>query len=244
MDTIKLQIPINNSFDSLLRKKYFRETKYTSDGRSVQTNVRWIKEMRKKGAYVPTYGVHENYNDPGKRYLVIEFSAPKLLFGENVTELKDCNFIKIVIKLQSFIKGLGLYVFEKQILNAKVEKIAIGKNMPLGTICSVDTVINILSRFDYKPHADHRMINFYDHKSGGKEIYFNIKESETTKIYDKKRELLNNAKTTEEKKLAIELNKDKYCIEMLRVEITYKTSRKVKSKFSKHIQPFIKDTFR
>ena len=37
-------------------------------------------------------------------YLKIEFSAPKLLFGNNLEELEEADFDKIINKLQEIIK--------------------------------------------------------------------------------------------------------------------------------------------
>jgi hypothetical protein len=118
--------------------------------------------------------------------------------------------------------------------------VAFGKNINITNFCTAPNAIRALKPFDYKAHNKHRVVDFSDHKHGGKETIFS-QTNETTKVYDKTRELLNNAKTTQENKIAYLLKNNQYFIdgkpasEIIRFELTMKTPRKIASKLKSYL---------
>jgi hypothetical protein len=112
--------------------------------------------------------------------LVIEFSAPKLLYGNNFDELTEQDFDAVVKALTAKLATLGIYIFAELLRMAPVGAIHYGKNiiLPRHTLCS--SVIRLLSKapvsrlFDtnqvefrndghlYKIHTNSFELAFYD----------------------------------------------------------------------------------
>lgn len=180
---------------------------------------------------LPKFWIEQDFIDYRKTYFVIEASLPKLIFQENSKGLKNEDLEEVVKAIVNFCRQIGIYIFPIDILNALPTLVAIGKNISITNLCNCDTVLKTLAPFDYKPHAINRMVAFNDYKNNGKELYFNIRGTETTKFYDKKRDILNRAETIKEKELAKELGRNDVVVEILRFERTFKTGKKVGEKF-------------
>lgn len=229
MDTIRLKfkrpLPSNSP--------YFIEK---IKGKDAWTNNAWRKERQRSGLYVPKYWIEADFMDPNTTYLYFELSLPKMLFKNNLTELQEKNFEEVVSLIADFSRQIGIPVLSEEIRVAKPTILAIGKNISLTNICSCDLALKTLAMFDYKPYAEHRIVAFNDCKAKGKEIHFNIQKTETTKFYDKKKEIINNAETAEEKTLAVGFNRPDCVVEILRVERTFKTKRKIAEKFGPYLR--------
>ncbi len=247
MDTIKLkfkyQKPNNNFFSEQIHKKDLA-LEHISGSRYVWTNNNWRNEQTDKGLYIPKYWIEQDFKNPDETYFLIELSAPKFLNGENISALKETDLTPLVKKISEFCKGLGVFIFEKQILNAVPTVLAVGININITHLCFCESAIEALAKFDYKPYAIQRIIFLLDLKNAGREIIFSTPNTETFKIYSKNREIMNNAKTVEEKQIAELLKADKYkknqvyINEILRVELTLKTGRKVKER----LKPYLGET--
>ena len=61
------------------------------------------KEDKEKWGYAPRLTLIKR---EGKLYLKVEFSAPKLLFRNNLDEIEEDNFDEVVNRLQKTIKGM------------------------------------------------------------------------------------------------------------------------------------------
>lgn len=249
MDTIRLKflyhLPSSDFFSEKVATKELRLAK-SSGVRYVWTNTKWRKERTEKGVYTPKYWVQQEFNDGNKTHFVIEFSVPKLIFGENLSEVRQEDFPLVVYAIAAFCKEIGVRIFTTQIEKARPTLVAIGKNISLANICSTSLALRTLAPFDYKPHADYRVVHFSDYKNGGRELYLNIKKTETTKFYDKKLDILNRAGTIQEKKLAEMIRRKDRPFEVLRMERTFKTSRKIKEKFNSFLsgkEPTFKNIF-
>jgi hypothetical protein len=243
MDTICLKFPYNLPNNN----QYFCEQKVKKGGCLLWTNNKWRNEQTAKGLYTPKYWIEEDFINKNRQFFIIEFSAPKMLFNNNLTELKNEHLEPLVEAIISFCRQIKISIFTNQILNARPIVLAIGKNISLTEICSCDLAIKTLFPFDYKPHTNHRVINFDDYKERGKELYFNIKKTETTKFYDKKADIINRAETNKEKELAEQFKNPDCVIEILRFERTFKNSRKISEKFAPYLKkqpPTLKNLFK
>jgi hypothetical protein len=217
---------------------------HISGSRDVWTNNNWRKDQTARGFYIPKYWIEQDFINPDKTYFLIEFSAPKFLYGENITALKETDLMPLVKKISEFCKKLGVFIFESQILKAVPVVLAVGKNINVTDFFSCEDAIETLSKFDYIPHAKHRITLFNDQKNAGREIIFSIAKTETFKIYSKNREIMNSAKTIKERQIAALLKSEKYkndrvyINEILRVELTLKTGRKIEDR----LRPYLGET--
>ncbi|MFA5753964.1 MAG: hypothetical protein WC905_01205 [Patescibacteria group bacterium] len=244
MDTIKLKFkysrPNNNFFSEQIHKKDLA-LEHISGSRYVWTNNNWRNKQTDKGLYIPKYWIEQDFKNPDETYFLIELSAPKFLNGENISALKETDLTLLVKKISKFCQELGVFIFEKQILNAVPTVLAVGININITRLCFCESAIEALAKFDYKPYATQRVVFLLDLKNAGREIIFSIPKTETFKIYSKNREIMNNAKTAEEKQIAELLKADKYkkdqvyINEILRVELTLKTGRKVKERLKSYL---------
>ena len=118
LDTIVLQIPID--YSSIVNHDRFNPTTkgINDDPRKFVRYVNNpIKEDKEKWGYMPRLTMIKR----GSRiYLKVEFSAPKLLFGNNLDELEENDFNKVVGELQSKILKMGVRLWRHQIEEAVV----------------------------------------------------------------------------------------------------------------------------
>ncbi len=256
MDTIKLKFPYtkpNNVFFSQQIHKKELALEHVSGSRYAWTNNTWRDKQTSRGLYIPKFWIEEDFKNSSVTYFLIEFSAPKFLFGENISALKEADLMPLVKKISEFCRELGVFIFETQILKALPTVLAVGKNINITDYFYCENVIEALYKFDYKQNAKHRIIFFNDQSNCGRQIIFSIPKTETFKIYSKNREIMNSAETTKEKALAelLKANKYKngqvYINEILRVELTLKTGRKIAERLKPYLgeaKPTLKNIFK
>lgn len=164
--------------------------------------------------------------------LLVEFSAPKLLFGNNFDELKDSDFEALVIKLAKTLRNIGIEANSKDISSATVSRIHFGKNIILTDFTTASEIISELSKVNLttRRHSDTRA-----YKNEGETLHF-FNSSTGIAIYNKKKEL-QRSKISE--KTLIE--NDNYCqldlldkfnnrkpFEVVRIETRYNNRRAIK----------------
>ena len=231
-DTIKLKFIYPHPNNSFFAEKLW--------GKDVWTNNPWRKEQQKLGLYVPKYSIESDFKYPSKTYFYIEFSAPKMITGGNLIEIKESQLEELVYAISRFCQKIGVFIFPAQIKACLPSLVAIGININLTPICSVNNALKVLSPFDYKTHTKHRVIGFDDYKHGGREVILSTK-NETLKAYGKNQEMLNSAETQKELAIADLLRKGEFRMdgqlakEILRIEATFKTPRKIKEKFKPYL---------
>jgi len=236
MDTIRLKfphpLPRNSLFFSERITKKELHLEHIVGSRHVWTNNKWRNEQIKKGLYLPKYWIEEDFLKPENTFFYVETSVAKIIFKENLSAPESKHLQIFVKQIVDFCHQIGIDIFTEQILNSIPTLLAIGNNIPLTRLCSCNLALKVLAPFDYKPHTEHRIIHFNDYLGGGKELYFNIKKTETVKFYDKKRDIINRAETNKERALAEEMKKSNCALEILRFELTLKTGRKISEKFA------------
>lgn len=140
------------------------------------------KSELKDGIYKPRLTLTKRFNITGRSEstLSIEFSAPKLLYGNNFDELTEDNFEKVVLALQGRLKEMGVKVFYEILINAPVSTIHYSKNIPLTDGITPHYLISKIKEayvtrsldinqtdyrndgYSYKIHANSYEIAFYD----------------------------------------------------------------------------------
>ena len=247
MDTVRLKFRYDwNSIAQEYFELYFSEQipqrklekmTPTNSSRSVYTSNAWRKEQQKNGIYVPKYWLEADFVDPSITYFVIELSIPKLLFGTSAREPRNEHRDLAVQKIQEFCLAIGIRLFKQQIFGTIPSAVSFVKNIDITSLATCQQAITVLSRFNDRFRSD---IYTYRPAKGGSELYFNSKSS-TFKVYDKLKEIENNAITPEERKI-VEASKSSgqkpiWICETLRTELTLKDTSSIK----KRLKPYMKD---
>lgn len=161
----------------------------------------------------------------------LEFSVPKLLFGNNFDELDDANFDEVINKLKEQLAKINIRIFYKPLQFAPVSSIHYSKNIPLTDYTTPIQILNELRKINIHQRLD---MNQTDYREGhGLKIHANSFE---IAFYDKLKDL-KQAKMSE--KRAFE--KDNYAqlnlfekikvlspFEVFRMEVRFNQRRKIK----------------
>lgn len=160
------------------------------------------KEDEFYGIYLPRITLYKAIRKGGyAMWLDIEFSAPKILFGNNFEELTNEDFIPLCCKLSEKLDYMGLKLSPTEIANASVQTIHYGKNITTGYTLARDVIADI-SKVDIKTVED---FETKDYGNGGTSLYFHTLKHGVI-FYDKKAEL----KQSKRKNHGL-IEKDYYC---------------------------------
>ena len=122
----------------------------------------------KRGIYKPRLTIYKRPNRQGgfDIPLKIEFSAPKMLFGNNFDELTDNNFPILITRLNNTLKEMGVFVFENNLTNASVSAIHFSKNIPLTDYTIPYTYIKQLEKVNFNAILDTSQTDYFNGGSG------------------------------------------------------------------------------
>jgi len=206
----------------------------------------------KKGIYKPRLTVTKRINRAGNFEipLKIEFSIPKLLYGNNFDELTDADFPAVIQKLKVVLKEMGIYLFEKNLINALVSSVHYSKNIALTDYTTPYTYLTQLTKLNINKRLDTNRTDFrneghsFKYRANSFEIVFydKIKDLEQAKISEKR---------AEEKDNAIQLNifdvlENKKPFEVIRMEIRLNRRQKINQilkKIGKEVEPTFTNIF-
>lgn len=155
-------------------------------GRFVKAYYIPPEDLRQSGLYLPKFSVIKARRSGGYDIFArIEFSAPKLLFGNNFEEFIGNELHEVSGVLSSRLKMMGILICSSSIEQGKVASIHYGKNIPFTDYTTASQVISDLAKCDVAIRKQH---NTRDFTNGGEALYFQTKTSSLV-IYDKVREL-------------------------------------------------------
>ncbi len=173
-----------------------------------------IKRMTKNGIEIP---------------LKIEFSAPKILYDNNVAEVSEADFEKVVWGLSKKMADMGVYVELDVLRNASVAGFHPSKNIELKDSYTATYVIRELNKVNVTKKMD---LNRDSFRNEGQSLQY-YTNSHSLVIYDKIHDLRKPEKRAIDKdqnyiqlSLFEELTKKEGPQEILRIEV--RLSRKVK----------------
>jgi len=185
LDTIKL----------LLSKDMFWVTDKTYFQKETQNALRGYftlvqnptKTELINGIYKPRLTMTKRFNTTGRQEatLSIEFSAPKLLFGNNFDELTDNDFPLVIDKLEEVLKTMGIRVFHKLLLSAPVSAVHYSKNILLTDGTTPHYLISKIKEANIKLSLD---INQTDYRNDGHSFKWHSNSYEVA-FYDKIKDL-------------------------------------------------------
>ena len=187
IDTITLSIPVTKvDIGNLEQFSPSASNVFTTDrGYRIYTRNPTPMEKRLK-IYVPVYTLYRRYRDSVDISLNIQFSIPKLLYGNNFQEVSDDDFDSVINILENKLPSHRIHISKERLINSKVVAIHFSKNILLSEGLNCSMVINqLVKAVDTNLKQDVKQVQF---KNGGQILHIHTKDSEFA-IYDKVREL-------------------------------------------------------
>lgn len=163
--------------------------------------------------------------------LVIDFSVPKLIFGNNLEETSKKDFPEVVEKLNNLLKGFGILIPNSIIASAAIKGVHFSKNIFLENTTS-RMVITSLERGNLKRLKQTRR----DYANHGEKLAFTSKSYEIC-FYDKTREMASESKRIvegERKEIAQSIVKAIKGKQIIRMEVRLNTINKIKNLFYRY----------
>ncbi|MFA6096860.1 MAG: hypothetical protein WC788_04500 [Candidatus Paceibacterota bacterium] len=182
--------------------------------------------------------------------LKIEFSAPKLLFDNNLDEMEESDFNEVVNKLKARIEDMGVKVYTSFIENAKVSAFHPSKNIPLSKGNTSTLAIKELSKINLNGRYDLEKVSF---RNNGHSLQF-YANSNAFAMYDKiidmskpKNRAIDKEQPLKQQSLFDLIKKEYKYLEVLRFEIRLAKKRKMNSilkEVNYPINPLFRDIFK
>jgi hypothetical protein len=228
IDTIILEIPIE--FRAIINAGKFKPSAnitQTINGYIGCTNNP-TAEDRENGIYKPKLTLIKRGN---MLILKAEFSAPKVLFKNNLDEAEEKDLSEIIAQLQNKIRDMGVILQLSQIENAKVIGFHPSKNIILSKGYTSSFALRELYKINLSQKLDFTRAGF---RNEGEEIQFYTKIYSVV-FYDKINDLTKpptRATDKDQPKLQRDLfdfiKKEIRGLEVLRIEIRLSKSEKMK----------------
>jgi hypothetical protein len=164
--------------------------------------------------------------------LTVEFSAPKILFNNNVDEIEEKDFDNLISTLQSRLQEMGIDTTYEAIKKSKVYKLDFSKNILLTNYETVSNATRTIKRFDIPKRL--KIYNDRFQNEGHALRIYNTQQQIV--IYDKVKDSFKNkdeaedkVKTSYQQKLLKTIQSHRNPIEILRLEVRILNKRKLNS---------------
>ena len=206
----------------------------------------------KRGIYKPKLTVTKRINREGNFEipLKIEFSIPKLLYGNNFDELTDADFPAVIQKLKAILNEMGVRVFEHFLINAPVSSVHYSKNIALTDYTTPYTYLSQIAMLNINKRLDTNRTDFrneghsFKYRANSFEIVFydKIKDLQQAKVSEKRAEEKDNALQLD----LFNVLKQRKPFEVLRFEVRLNQRQKIKQilkKVGKEIEPTFANIF-
>lgn len=182
--------------------------------------------------------------------LRIEFSVPKLLYGNNFDEVRDDQFELVLETLKERLKEKGILLRRTKLEDVQLSKIDYSKNVVLEQFSSSRLILNELTKADMHLWLDLEAVKY---RNAGYGIKYRNNGFELA-CYDKKKDLIKGKlsdKKSEEKDNAIQLDlleklEHRNSVEVFRIEARLNSRQKIRQIFKKlgiQAEPVFKDAF-
>tara|TARA_Y100001960_G_scaffold103413_1_gene111342 strand:- start:1918 stop:3039 length:1122 start_codon:yes stop_codon:yes gene_type:complete len=191
IDTIIICIPVTGSnilnYDAFnpSAKGMFEAPFYTLNQGYMKCTQTSTATERKHGIYKPKLTISKTIRKHiFSTVLKIEFSAPKLLYGNNFDEFSDIDFYKLLQLLHNKLQEMNVYIDIEELKFADVVAIHYGKNIILDHI-TARVMINTIAKMDVTKRLD---LGSTDFRNNGHAIRFHANHYELS-FYDKVKDL-------------------------------------------------------
>lgn len=139
------------------------------------------KEDEENNVYKPRLTLFKRVGKNFPISLHIEFSAPKLLYGNNFDELDDSDFEQMIKILHDKLFKMGIQVNEENLKNADIKTIHYSKNIVFDDYMTVSIILDYLSKIKLNQRLD---LNQTDYWNEGHLVRYHAK-SYSLVFYDK-----------------------------------------------------------
>ncbi len=182
--------------------------------------------------------------------LRIEFSIPKLIFGNNVDELHDADFPRVTNALQKCLQTMGVSTTIKAIMSAKVSAVHYSKNVQLSDGSTASFAIKELSKINLTQKLDLSSTQF---RNEGHSLQY-YSNCHSFVIYDKIKDIsqtkghaIDKDQTLQQLNLFDLIEGRANPLEILRLEVRISKRTKLKTLMTKlkspNTDPEFKDVF-
>lgn len=191
-----------------------------------------LSASKSESTYYPRLTVYKRTNQRGSVIvpLRIEFSAPKLLYGNNIDELAEGDLPKLEITLAQRLSKMGVIVTPEAVAAAEVQSFHVCKNIPLTGGYTATLAIKELYKVNLTKHLDLTKVDFRN-EGHALQLYSN---SHSLVFYDKLADLLKpRGRAVDKDQAALPLQEIPKGLELLRIEIRLSKKAKVKEVMQK-----------
>lgn len=187
------------------------------------------KVEKETGNYFPRMtGYKRRFNEDAN--IKIEFSAPKLLYLNNLDELEEKDFPKVIEVLQERLKEMGVIISSTILENASVCSVHFSKNILLQDGYTANHLISEMNKADVRKTFDMAKTKFVN---DGQVLYAHTTSHQFV-IYDKiadlnkgKKRATDKEQTLYQRNLFSELNKEDELQEVIRFEVRINKKQKL-----------------
>jgi hypothetical protein len=138
------------------------------------------------GRYLPRLTLSKRKAQAGFAVtLKVEFSAPKLVFGNNFDELRSRDFEHVLATLHRSLEAMGIRITEDSLRAARVSAIHYSKNIAFTDFTTCSMVMSELERIDLSQRLD---LSRTDYRNEGHVIRYHANSFEVA-LYDKLKDL-------------------------------------------------------
>ncbi len=165
----------------------------------------YSSQQKKKGIYFPnidikTYILHTKKVNKSEKYIEIQCSVSKLLFGSSYYEPTAAHLNIFLEKLQRALLEVGLRVPMADLMQAVLHRVDFSKNLYFTNNENIDDLMAVVALYDFKAGADFKKTEFERQKNY--QLVNHYRKSKNFKFYNKMAELQANGFTATEKLLA------------------------------------------
>ncbi|MFA5030258.1 MAG: hypothetical protein WC495_01570 [Patescibacteria group bacterium] len=237
IDTVILSIP-----KTKVMSLDFTDDKIQPWSLQASTNVydKYVKNPYRKGAkqaeYYPrlTETRRKGENGGWVSTIKIEFSAPKLLYQNNLDELAEDQFNNVVNLLREQMKKMGVGILTENINNASVTAVHYSKNIEVTNGYTAEYVISELNKINLNKRFD---LTRSRYMNDGQSLYA-YTAAHSLVLYDKIADLSRGKKRSidrdqSEYQLSLLKQLEKKEPEILRIEVRLSQKQKINALFDK-----------
>lgn len=235
IDTIILTVPWQD-YQILDHTQFNPPTHRVHEAGNMQTKHvnNALPSERKEGIYKPRLTIRRRFDAGSVSIpLKIEFSVPKLLFGNNVDELAESDFDPVIKRMHQVLLTMGIRTTADALRHAGVSALHVSKNIPLSSGYTASYVIKELSKVNLTRKLD---LSQTDFRNEGKSLQY-YAASHSFVLYDKISDLnqskgraIDKEQLPQQFSLFAELREER--TELLRMEVRLSKRAKLKSVLS------------
>lgn len=239
IDTVLLNIPFER-FEIMDRERFSPSARgfigFPPIFMGTQKTIRAVNnptKAQKETAYYPNLTLFKSLRRGGYQvYMHVQFSAQKLIYGNNFDEISEVELDKVCETLHIRLKDMGVLITPANIRNAAVSGIHYAKNVPLTDHSIPYDYIRKMGQIDQSLWRDTARV---DYRNGGYSYKLHTNAWELI-IYDKRKDL-EQAKRSERKAISkqnqlqlsiLEPISSEQFLEVLRIELRLNNAKTIR----------------